>query len=744
MKPKYYKTGKDGRFAASCICLNHAENKTRLINKNVVNKEVMKVLLSKKLFRETYAAYICEQCIQKNSKGVIIDDVTDNDKESVNYVTLSTNLESSISKDITSLYKERNCSDIKKLLCYDSTSWLNSRPQKLVELISTLTNLNPENDAAAMKISEIIECIYSCRNKRLVLPISLRSNLLTYSISNSKLLVNINNVQRPSGSYSYLCDWLSEHAKEEIEFPNGLVRVIFDNEQVVGKRYRVRANLNNVPCSVITSVAYLQIDEHSNIQNDEQYAPKNWLFAEETCVENENLIKGLHNYDKYFRLTRNSFIANRISKIVQEQKIDEKSEYFDLIDTSIMLGNEITSEKICVGCDSANDTTYRNCRCCGDKLVSVKFTLDKDLFREDTAHDPYSHFKSTTERKSNIQVKVGEPVMLNPSGFENIATILRTIGKKAGIKKYDEKGSRNWLLFENDGAIFTIIIKLIKNVLICPSCNESIYGIENFEDHSCAVLHSAQPDYEFDWVIIIPGLLHYEMNSAKSFMKLNWNVFMEDIVKQLGFTSENALNYIRKGNDHHKLWQILEIVYLAVTDELLIPYIRKCLEDKQEPTNIGYWIYSNTLENPNYIYIQQMIFTYLHSLMLLRSGTRNNDYDTISSAKIKLANLFFGGNHPTYRQIVYFDLVQSNRLPTLIDTIISESITGRRNIKSKSNQGGDVLLEEINKNAKKWVIGVPTNLQWQKSFRNLDNLDEVLNLGFYYLSISENFQKTLC
>ena len=35
---------------------------------------------------------------------------------------------------------------------------------------------------------------------------------------------------------------------------------------------------------------------------------------------------------------------------------------------------------------------------------------------------------------------------------------------------------------------------------------------------------------------------------------------------------------LKKGSDHHKLWDILEIIYLAITDELLLPFVRYSLK----------------------------------------------------------------------------------------------------------------------------------------------------------------------
>ena len=137
------------------------------------------------------------------------------------------------------------------------------------------------------------------------------------------------------------------------------------------------------------------------------------------------------------------------------------------------------------------------------------------------------------------------------------------------------------MAFFSDGAIYTVIVKVMNNVYTCRACSQSFYGKEKFEEHECVGSNDCQPSREFDWIVPLPGLLHLEMNAAKAFMNLNWEVFMEIFAKQLGFTSENALKYIRKGSDHHKLWQILEITYLALVDELLLPYVRSTLKENK-------------------------------------------------------------------------------------------------------------------------------------------------------------------
>ena len=40
-------------------------------------------------------------------------------------------------------------------------------------------------------------------------------------------------------------------------------------------------------------------------------------------------------------------------------------------------------------------------------------------------------------------------------------------------------------------------------------------------------------------------------------MSLCWKPFIKKICKELGFVSENAQAYAKKGAGHHKLWDII-------------------------------------------------------------------------------------------------------------------------------------------------------------------------------------------
>lgn len=160
------------------------------------------------------------------------------------------------------------------------------------------------------------------------------------------------------------------------------------------------------------------------------------------------------------------------------------------------------------------------------------------------------------------------------------------------------------------------MMKLIFNVYCCSKCEERIYGIENFKAHLCFETLAIEPQYEFDWLIPQLGLLHFEMTATKSFMNLYWEQFMSKAYIELDFTTENALAYAKKGSDHHKLWDIIETCYIAFTDEIIVEVLLYCNLANIEPNVESFWNYLAVLKNPNFVFMQQMAFVYLHALIL--------------------------------------------------------------------------------------------------------------------------------
>ena len=90
--------------------------------------------------------------------------------------------------------------------------------------------------------------------------------------------------------------------------------------------------------------------------------------------------------------------------------------------------------------------------------------------------------------------------MLNLNSFENLATILQSLGLPTNIKHYSNEQSmqkRMGLYIEEDGGILNLVLKRIYNVYQCARCNESIYDCKNSNEYLCAGAFSLKPQYEF-------------------------------------------------------------------------------------------------------------------------------------------------------------------------------------------------------------------------------------------------------
>ena len=197
-------------------------------------------------------------------------------------------------------------------------------------------------------------------------------------------------------------------------------------------------------------------------------------------------IKCPSEYNEFFRDSRNTFISKRINVLFSGQKF-ENATYIDDIDDYLKERNIAASQKIYADCGGANDKTYRSCGNCSGKLKTPVVQIN--VSNEDRNSDPCTHFKFEINR-NNVKVQVREPDLVDPNSFENIATIIYYIGRRAGIAKFNTRGKRQWLFLENDndGGITFILLKLIFNVIKCQRCNEEMYGKDNFEEHICKIV----------------------------------------------------------------------------------------------------------------------------------------------------------------------------------------------------------------------------------------------------------------
>ena len=633
-----------------------------------------------KEYIKKWTKYICNVCVEKGTRTgksdqhrqaeitdisepteIIEPNINNGDTNSDENVLESVcerigkDLEKIVKDDIAKLYKKRNYT-LDELLQYDPQNWLNERPKELLSLLMNLCQLESVkfDDKKSYLLAKLVEQMYHLRNTHILLPLSLRENVLFYSLTSSKRATNFVNSIAPAGSYRTILRCLDSSADSQVEVPKGVCRIAFDNNQVVGKTYVVSGD-NKVPTSVMCTTAYMHL-ESSDLQANKNLKSDSWMWNKMTKEQTDNLLVFTDKYDDSFRQSRDNHISKNISEVVGEVSRSDGDSFTDKIDEYAEKLSNVETEKVCIECGAPNDKTYRICRNCRGELTTPPDVNFSEFEKDASSCDPYAAFTTVEMNDSTATVSPGEPYFVNPNSYTTIVDVLRNIGRDAGIVQYGGQ-DRSWIFLECDGLPYKIMRDVIDNVWLCTSCKQSYFGEDEFEKHMCHVLGKSSKEREFSWIVPVVGLFHLELNIARSFLSFNWEIFISTLARSLGFRSEKAQQYFKKGSDHHKTWQFLEIIYLALSKELVHPYVLECLKMNKEATVSGYWEWSNTeVRDPNYLYMQQMVFTYLHALMMLRTGTRRNNVDAINAAKTKLFHLVYSGNHPRYQDILFRDM----------------------------------------------------------------------------------------
>lgn len=128
------------------------------------------------------------------------------------------------------------------------------------------------------------------------------------------------------------------------------------------------------------------------------------------------------------------------------------------------------------------------------------------------------------------------------------------------------------------------------DVLICTKYGAEVLR-EKISEH-CEKYHGGQKCnaiQEFSWVVL-RIYMHLEMNMARHFIDLNWDIFLSKLASKLGFVSEAAQKFVRRGSDHHKTMSVLKDAHIGLWKEMLIPYVRDQLSSSS-PLSVNDYLY---------------------------------------------------------------------------------------------------------------------------------------------------------
>ena len=202
-----------------------------------------------------------------------------------------------------------------------------------------------------------------------VLLFHFREATLLYTLTGSKIGVNLLASSSPYPSYKTLQTWNDDLAKDKSNDPGqqtGDIAAVFDDNQVLQRRWQIAVE-NNVRCNVITVVATTNVDKNTSLQFQEQLTPDKW--SNNFTAELTNTLQSVpdaagHKKVKYSSQFY-SWLQMLLDEVVQEQN-QTGDQLVDTIDSEVIKNNHRQNFKTCVSCQFVDvPKRARKCPQCG-------------------------------------------------------------------------------------------------------------------------------------------------------------------------------------------------------------------------------------------------------------------------------------------------------------------------------------------------------------------------------------------
>ena len=366
--------------------------------------------------------------------------------------------------------------------------------------------------------------------------------------------------------------------------------------------------------------------------------PSKWLDMrklEEILVKVETLV---HSAKTEFRKYRGSYINETISVVVNEQFETGDACISDYVDTAI------ANKGIVYTCFKCGNTYEKTQTCCP--------SCKNDPDNHGDGYDPYFRTESKHSSQKSL-VHIGEPCMVNPNYIATVREVVEHVLDIPRVK--DPEHPRKWTIMHSDGVPYVYASELQDNLFVFNICGEEI----NKGDIRCEMWNTFLDEHTqkcfgsfellFGNIMFVPGPGHIELNLARLLLRFLWQPFLSHFVKCLGFRTHKARQVVLNGVDHHLSKQLLSSCFEALSKELLVPYIRYCLEKGEEASNDGYqdWV-DNFIDDPTYMFLYHVTFTYLLGFYLYNEATRKNHSLRMMAVRVQCYKLFFSFNHRKY------------------------------------------------------------------------------------------------
>ena len=174
----------------------------------------------------------------------------------------------------------------------------------------------------------------------------------------------------------------------------------------------------------------------------------------------------------------------------------------------------------------------------------------------------------------------------------------------------------------------------------------------------------------------------------------------------------------------------------------MIQMYKSNLKDNESPTAMGFlqWQTKTGETSATFNFICQITLNIALSMYIQRVGDRNNDEIVSEAGRLRFVNMFYGFNHPIYREIEYNELRQKVCFPTIISELRKENISfSNPNSNVKNNhEGGDFKLENKIKKIKSLTPkGKKDAEMWRRTIRSKPGISKVIKHGKNLLKLQD-------
>ncbi|XP_063426195.1 uncharacterized protein LOC134709995 isoform X1 [Mytilus trossulus] len=245
--------------------------------------------------------------------------------------------------------------DPKAMARFNVKAWLNRRNKSIISFLQGVSNTefhtDPNELGNELSLARGVEQLYMLRCPYLITPISFLLNISVYTLTGSKLAVDIIGNCCPAGHYQTVTSWLREQGTKEPEIPIADLMNVFDNEQVIGRKSAIRPN-QKVITSIITNKGVVALHSDQLIQGKADLKPQMLYNLHKQNEENENtdgqqeLLNSItaemmsQSSKRIIKMERDHFeqlyyFVNAAIEVVKQEQVLEGDKIEDTIDQKV-------------------------------------------------------------------------------------------------------------------------------------------------------------------------------------------------------------------------------------------------------------------------------------------------------------------------------------------------------------------------------------------------------------------------